>query len=281
MEKFEHRNLESLGKGLAKYTNTNRFTVMRLHYSADPNKNEEWVAMAKASYPYDELWEQEMELSFIASAGKRVYPEFTIAENITELKYDPYRPIWRGWDFGYHHPVCIWAQVQASGALHVFGELLGEDIIIEDFARKVKEISKKVFPGAKFMDAGDPAVRQVTDKSERTTADILRAAGIRIQSRKTPIHDGIHLIRAMCQPRPDGFVRLKVDKSCDRLIEAFLGGYIRDDKNKPVKDQFYDHVCDALRYMVVIAYDIRTGNPFRRKRSWSKKRKTASDVTGY
>jgi hypothetical protein len=266
---------------MVKYRNANGFDIVRLHYSADPEKNQEWMVKAKAAYPYDELWEQEMELSFTSTQGKRVYPEFRIDNNVIQLKHDPYRPIWRGWDFGYHHPVCVWAQVTKEGTLNVLGELIGEDIIIEDFARKVKELSNKAFPGCKFLDAGDPAVRQKTDKGKRTTADILRALGIRVQSRPTKIEDGVNLIRSLCKPRPDGFIGFKVNDTCETMIDGFVGGYIRNDNNDPIKDGYYDHVMDAIRYLCVILFDVRTAKPIHYNGSWVTKRPTASEVTGY
>jgi hypothetical protein len=272
----------NIDKGIARMKQDNGFTVLRLHYSADPDRNEEWVKREKASYPYLELWQQEMELDFISTAGKRVYPEFSMERNVADIKPERFTEIWRGWDFGYTHPAVVWTQRTHDGHFHVLASITGTDTTIQRFAREVLDVSDKLFPGYKFKDAGDPACRQHNDKSEQTTADTLRILyGIRMQSRPTRVADGIRLIRTMLMPRADGFVRMKVDKSNELLIDAMLGGYVRDDDDDPIKDGFYDHICDALRYVSVILFDMRTADPIKAAKPVYRERPTASPVTGY
>lgn len=277
----ERRASEFIMKGMSKYRNSNGYTIVKLHYSADSEKTAEWAKKAKASYPYEELWDQEMELNFTSTEGKRVYPEFRLDTNVAELRPIPHRPIWRGWDFGYGHPACVWSQVDSKGTLNVLAELIGEDTIIQDFADEVLTLSDKYFPGYKFYDAGDPAVRQKSDKSEKTSADILRAAGIRIQTRPTRINDGVNLIRAMCRKDKNGFVGFKVNSTCETIIDGFLGGYTRDDNNEPKKDGFYDHCLDALRYLCVILFNIKSGQLYSTPSIYVQARPTASEHTGY
>ena len=227
-----------------------------------------------------------MELSFVATQGKRVYQEFSTDNNVSQLRPIPNKPIWRGWDFGYHHPACVWAQPTPDDKLHVLAELMGEDTTIDQFAQDVKKISNHFFLGYKFQDAGDPAVRQVSDKSERTTADILRLHGIRIQSRPTQIKDGVNLIRRMLRPDRNGHVTLVLDNKCEVMIDAFLGGYVRREvsgvvMDEPQKDGYYEHIMDALRYMCVILYDVRTGHRLKIGRPYVRRRPTADPVTGY
>jgi hypothetical protein len=85
----------------------------------------------------------------------------------------------------------------------------------------------------------------------------------------------------MLTPRPDGFIRLRIDKSCELLIDGFLGGYVRDDDDEPVKDNYYDHSMDALRYVVTILFDIRTGDALKPSRVYAPKRSTVNQTTGY
>jgi hypothetical protein len=49
--------------------------VIRVHYSADPAKNANWVAHEKPKYSTT-WWAQEMEIQAHARSGQRVYPEF-------------------------------------------------------------------------------------------------------------------------------------------------------------------------------------------------------------
>ena len=276
------RDYTPIDKGISKLGQDNGFTIVRLHYSADPVKDDVWIKRERAAYPYAELWQQEMELDFISTAGKRVYPEFSLERNVTELKRQPFNEIWRGWDFGYGHPAVVWTQRTYEGRFHVLACLMGTDRTIQSFAKEVIDVGEKMFPGAKYKDAGDPACRQHNDKSEQTTADILRVIyGIRMQSKPARVADGVRLVRTLLTPRPDGFMRMKIDKSCELVVDGFLGGYIRDDDDDPVKDNYYDHVMDALRYVAVILFDIRTGDAMKPFRAWAPKRPTASPVTGY
>jgi hypothetical protein len=271
-----------ISKGISKLGQDNGFTVIRLHYSADPEKDDTWIKRERAAYPYVELWQQEMELDFISSAGKRVYPEFSLERNTGQLKKEPYNEIWRGWDFGYGHPAVVWTQRTHDGHFHVLASMMGADKTIQVFAKEVIDVGEKMFPGSKYKDAGDPACRQHNDKSEQTTADILRVLyGIRMQSKPARVQDGIRLIRTMLTPRPDGFVRLKVNKDCELIIDGFLGGYVRDDEDDPVKDNYYDHSMDALRYVATILFDIRTGDALKPRKAWAPKRTTANATTGY
>ena len=212
-----------ISHGLVKQYNRNGFTIVRLHYSADENKRDAWVGKYKKTYITD-IWNQEQELDFTKASGKRVYPEFRHDLHVADLKPIPYRTIWRGWDFGYHHPACIWFQVTETGDLHILAELLGEEVVINKFAEQVLDMSKALFLGYDFLDAGDPAVRAVSDKSKRTTSDILRTMDIRIQTRNLLIKDGINIIRNLLLPKLDDTVKMKVSHNCKLLIDEFLGG---------------------------------------------------------
>jgi len=124
-------------------------------------------------------------------------------------------------------------------------------------------------------------VRQVNDKSERTSAEILASLDIIIQTRKIRPKDRVNLIRTMCREKEDGFIALKIDNGCQLITDAFLGGYVRNDKDEPVKDGYYDHLMDALQYLLINLYDIRTGDRLQNYVPYYRPRPTASDITGY
>lgn len=253
---------EALCKGLTLRKNRNGFTVLSLHYSADSHKNDDWVRKHKKSALSLDSWNQEMELDFTKTEGTRVYPAFEQSKHVRKLNYNPHQEVWRCWDFGYNHPACVWAQLGTDDKLYVLREYLGEEILIQTFAQEVKGLSQKWFPGAKFKDACDPAGRAVSDKSERTSVDILRGMDIRPHMRKGSVKDGINCIRALLVDKGNG-VDFLIDPCCEVLVDGFMGGYIRDDVDEPIKDGFYEHLMDALRYMVMVAFDVRTFRPIR------------------
>ena len=99
--------MEQIIKGLSVQKNSNKFSVLFLHYTADPEKTIEWANNLKISYPSEDLWNQEMELDFTKTTGRRVFPNFSRELHIGKLLSIPNKEILRGWDFGYGHPACV------------------------------------------------------------------------------------------------------------------------------------------------------------------------------
>lgn len=250
--------IESISKGVGLRKNRNGYSVINLHWSASPKKDDNWKAESQKSYVSLDAWNQEQELDFNKTEGQRVFPGFRIDAHVKQIKANPYRTIWRGWDFGYNHPACVWLQMDELGRLNVLHELLGEEILINEFAAEVKAISRRLFPGCGFKDAGDPAGQAVNDKSERTTVDVLRALGIRVNMRKRPVREGINTIRGLLIPQGDVKSRFVIDPQCEHLIDGFLGGYTRNDEEEPIKDGFYEHLFDAMRYYCNVQVDPKT-----------------------
>lgn len=257
-EGAEETRIQSVSKGVGFRKNRNGYGVVSLHWSANPNKDDKWKKESQKSYVSLDAWNQEQELDFNKTEGTRVFPGFRIDMHVKQLKANPYRTIWRGWDFGYNHPACVWVQFDELGRLNVLHELLGEEVLINEFAAEVKARSRRLFPGCTFKDAGDPAGQAVNDKSERTTIDILRSLGIRINMRKRPVREGINTIRGLLVPQADDKPRFVIDPSCEHLIDGFLGGYVRDEDDDPIKDGFYEHIFDALRYYCNVQVDPKT-----------------------
>jgi hypothetical protein len=104
---------------------------------------------------------------------------------------------------------------------------------------------------------------------------------IRIQTRQMLVRDGLNIIRNLLLPMPDGNVRIKIDFECKLLVDGFLGGYTRNDDDEPVKDGYYEHLFDALRYLVGILYNQKTYKTIRPSYPVAKERKTADVVSGY
>ena len=254
--------ITSLCKGLGLRRNRNGFAVLSLHWSAAPWKDNKWMEQSKKSYSSDDSWRQEQELDFNKTEGTRVFPGFRFDTHVSKIVYNKHQTIWRGWDFGYHHPACVWVQMDEDGKLKILHELLGEEILINDFAAEVKRISRVLFPAMEFKDAGDPAGQATTDKSKRSTIDILRSLGFRINMRKRNVADGINVLRGLLIPLHDERPRLTIDPACEILVDGFLGGYVRDDEDDPIKDGYYEHLFDALRYFINVNYDPKSYKPF-------------------
>src|SRR3990167_3113276 len=107
------RSIKSKYQGLTSKHNTNGWTAVFLHYSADPDKTDAWRDKEIKKYPNVDIWNQEHEIDFSKTLGLRVYTEFDQEIHVSPvpLLVNKSETLYRGWDFGYRHPVCVWAQV--------------------------------------------------------------------------------------------------------------------------------------------------------------------------
>jgi len=175
-----------------------------------------------------------------------------------EFHFVPSLPLYRSWDFGWHHPCVVFAQEGVDESFRVLREFMGDRTFIRPFAQQVLTLTNRLFGGAHVIDFCDPAGAQSSDKGPSSVQE-LNYLGIYPTWRPSNVVEGLELITRMLQTLKGGKPWLLFDKAgCPILIQGFKGGYHRKkDKNtgafsdEPVKDGFYEHSQDALRYMVV------------------------------
>lgn len=244
-----------LAPGITAWDNPgNGFTSVLLHFTADPDGASEEDRRRGMT---EEDFKKEHGLDFSSYSGKPVYPSFSDKLHVSEnVYYDPRFPVWRGWDFGYHHPAVVYAQVHTD--FWVLGELMGEDESLEQFIRnKVLPYEDALFGHDRdtvtFRDAADPAGRQVSDRSEHTSFAILANHGIFAVGHRTEIDEGLTLKRRELYQGT-----YKVHPRCRFIIEANKGGYRYAEQKpgkpaplSPMKDGFFEHIMDAERYLMV------------------------------
>jgi PBSX family phage terminase large subunit len=193
--------------------------------------------------------------------GRPVFPQFARGQFIRGVEYNPEFPIWRGWDFGYNHPSCVWLQF-INGQARVLAEKLGKEIYLDDFVKGrglgreegVLHYQKELF-GEKvnYKDFCDPHGSDESDKG-KTSVDILNEFGIYPLHRRTRIQEGIKAIKGLMDTKEveSGEANFLIHPRCKNLIEGLRGGYHREDgAEDPAKDGYYDHLMDAMRYVLV------------------------------
>lgn len=236
----------------------NSFCVARVHYTADPDKNTpEWLQEAKKGTD-DRGWAREYEITYDVFDGKPVFGSFgdkhiqTFEYNQEKVEY-----VYRGWDFGFHHPAVVFAFFNKEDQLCVRHEILGDNEFIKEFAERVKRFSLATFPGAKFLDACDPAGSAVKDVPD-TSIQVLNGMGIQPVFRKSLIDEGLEIIRQRLILRNDGKYGMLIHPDCKILIDAMKGGYRyaerkegSAEKEEPLKDGYFEHLCDSLRYLCI------------------------------
>jgi hypothetical protein len=141
--------------------------------------------------------------------------------------------------------------------------LMGKDEGIMDFGKRVRQYCITHFPGALYVDVGDPAGESMSDKSEKTSVQILESLGIFVRSRKQPIKQGAEIIRQKLQMRVDGRPGIIVNKDETLLIDGFKGGLHYPDtkmgmsfKEEYEKDGYYDHIFDCGRYLATDMFTV-------------------------
>ena len=154
----------------------------------------------------------------------------------------------RGWDFGWTHPACVWGQV-VGGNVYIWAENFGSKIELRDFCRKhVMPMESHCHPDSTYKEYIDHQhASQHTDKSRETSKSILRDMGYRPFHKYSKPRDRAALINELLSKK-----RLFVHAAnCPILVAALRGGWHREeDSDEPAKDGYYDHIADALGYLL-------------------------------
>lgn len=214
--------------------------------------------------------------------GKPVFPEFTRSFHVKHLEVEPSLPMYRSWDFGFHHPAVLLAQIDNDGRVFIFSALMGEDIYLDNFYKlHLEQLNKYYDPSRQdIYDTCDIAGSQRQSSAVKTDIETLKelVPDIRLRTRFCKIDPRIKLIRQLLSTKThDGKPMLVVnDQDCEILINAFMGGYHypevfnpKLETNEPLKDGFYDHIIDALGYLLINYYrSYKSGQQEQRNRKW-------------
>lgn len=192
--------------------------------------------------------------------NKPVYREFSSRLHTSrELKYNQYWPVLRFRDFGYRSPCCLFSQLdEDTGAVNVLQEIQGQNEEVLAFESRVQALSNKLYPGAKFIDFGDPAVDQHKDTG--STLQMLAKCGVNVNFIHSKLDDGIRTVRSVLERIVRGRPQLLISElGCPILVRALRGGYGTNERGMPVKDGYYDHTADALRYGIINIFNAEGG----------------------
>lgn len=177
-----------------------------------------------------------------------------------------------GFDYGFQHPACCVAKLDAAGRFCILREWIGTNTLIRQFATDCKVKLAIYYPNFKCKVFGDPAGNQQNDKSKEVSAAIVadvfgvsrvisrpsNETGANYESRKL-------IIEPKLQSYINGAPALLVDRRCRYIIDGFNGGYHypKIDPNKPrtdktdvpVRDGFYEHILNAMEYIMVNIFE--------------------------
>jgi transposase-like protein len=105
--------------------------VYRVHYSADPERDPEWVARERKKHSSQGSWDREQEIIHEAGGGERLFAEI-FSRHADKILIDPYSsgfqpsPHWKklgGFDHGKANPTgAIVACIDYDGVIYILGE---------------------------------------------------------------------------------------------------------------------------------------------------------------
>jgi phage terminase large subunit len=201
----------------------------------------------------ERTFRQEYLATFETFSG-RIYYAFDRALNL--LKYEGNTPdvVYVGMDFNID-PMSAVIAVRSGDTLHIIDEVR---LFSSNTKEMVDEIKQR-YPKSKIWVYPDPAGNQrKTSAGGMTDIMILQNAGFVVKAPRahTPVRDRINAVNSrLCDST--GIRRLFVDGKCKYTIEGLERQTYREGSSQPDKDSGYDHMNDAVGYMVDYLFPVR------------------------
>lgn len=164
-------------KGIKKRVLDTGFTHLRIHYTADKEKDNDWANRFSLYFGGRDSprWRREMEIDYRAAAGQRIWP--MLDEKLHNAQIDvsgltKFRII----DQGIRHPTtCIWVAVNAQGDRHVYREYYATDRSIAMNCRAIISLSK----GEKIQGTYiDPSTKKRSNETLKPLISVYEENGI-------------------------------------------------------------------------------------------------------
>lgn len=225
--------------GLLLLRNKQKHRVIRLHYSADPDKNpdtekgRQWVEVETGKLPGGKtslLWRREMEIDFGAGSGELVFPEFFGMED--EIVCDPFvldetYNIFGGFDWGVRNPLSFHVYAEApDGTMYSVWELYETGRTVAYTARAIRECP--YYDRIQWI-AADPSIwteNQMKKDGFTSVAAMMQdedEVGKFVIDKLMPAHDrsdvsGISRFKMLWSLKP---VKFKIFANCVNQINEF------------------------------------------------------------
>lgn len=250
----------------ARLRKSGKIKVYTISWQMHPEKDILWYEQQKLNRT-DKDVAQELDISYTVSAGTPFYKGFLRSIHVRKVMPRQDRPLILGFDYGWDHPDCVITQLWPEGNWIILDNIFGDSILIDEFADVVTRYLAEMFPGMKIQNPcwGDPAGRQASDKSKKSSEQILRVKGFPVQSRPsnlpfTNYSARKNIIEKKLKTLIQGLPGLIVnDVPGNQIaIDGFEGGYRFPDENKygairevPAADNYFEHFFNSLEYVAV------------------------------
>lgn len=212
----------------------------------------------------ERTFRQEFEATFETFAG-RIYYAFDQG-NILRYQVDEPPVIWVGMDFNVD-PMSAVIGIRQNDRMYIIDEIR---MISSNTHEMVDEIRQR-YPKSRVEVYPDPAARQrKTSAGGRTDFSILQNAGFHVHAPHAhdAVRDGINSVNArLCDAR--GNRHLFFDPRVKYTIESLERHVYKEGTSQPDKDSGYDHMTDALRYLISYIWPVRRDAKLNTVQRWT------------
>jgi phage terminase large subunit len=201
----------------------------------------------------ERTFRQEYMGTFETFAG-RIYYSFDRKNNVKDIDIADRSVLYVGMDFNIDPMTAVIAQ-RSGDTLYVIDEIR---MFSSNTAEIVEEIKNR-YAKSKIWVYPDPASRQrKTSAGGITDLTILQNAGFVVKAphAHTPVRDRINAVNSrLCAT--NGQRHLFIDSKCKHVIEGLERHTYKEGTSQPDKDSGYDHMMDALGYMVDYLFPVK------------------------
>lgn len=212
---------------------------------------EEEIEAAKRDLD-ERTFNQEYNAQFVNYSGI-IYYNFSREESVSRSKDDG-SMLHVGMDFNLD-PMSAVISIREGSTLKIIDEIViygsNTDEMVDEIKTRYQNRQICVYP--------DPAARQrKTSAGGRTDLSILQNAGfsVKVRDRHSAIRDRINSVNARLKSA-DGERHLMIDPRCKQVIKSLERQTYKEGTSQPDKDSGFDHMNDALGYLIDFLYPIK------------------------
>ena len=209
---------------------------------------------------------QEFEGTFENYAGS-VYYNFHPVESVIDRKIDWEKPLHIGMDFNVDPMSACVTQIEKD-KIYAVDEII---IYSSNTDEMCQEIRDRYGSKAQIFIYPDPASRQrKTSAGGRTDLSILQNAGfkVKVKHKHPSIRDRVNAVNSKLKDSK-GTRHIFVSKSCKTMIKGLQRQIYKENTNIPDKEQGFDHMNDALGYLIDYIKPLTSNVQFSRPTRWA------------
>jgi hypothetical protein len=222
-------------------------------YTTIEGGNVEETEIEQAKRDLDErTFDQEYNAKFVNYQGI-IYYNFNREESV-QRSQDDGSLLHVGMDFNLD-PMSAVLAIRDGSTLKIVDEI----VIYGSNTDEMVDELKTRYPNRQICIYPDPAARQrKTSAGGRTDLSILQNAGfaVKVRERHSAIRDRINSVNARLKSA-DGQRHLVIDPKCKQVIKSLERQTYKEGTSQPDKDSGFDHMNDALGYLIDFLYPIK------------------------